>query len=452
MEIFRGYDVRGIYPVDLDEDKAYRIARAYVVYSGAHTVVVGRDCRTSSSSLHAAVMRGVGDQGANVIDIGITSSPMMYFAAAGFKEHDGGLMVSASHSTKEWNGIKVCRNDGQALGRESGLGDIKKIYEQGNFPEPVRKGSVMRRDMVKPYLDTLFSLVPPHDIAPMKIVVDPANSVGSIAMQELVKRVPVALVPLYFDLDGTFPNHEANPLKYETLQALQARVVSEHATMGVAYDGDADRIIFVDDQGVIIPADLMGALLAVDLLQQNPGATVMYDVRCSMVMREEIERAGGVPLQWKVGHSVMKQKLRESGALFGCELAGHYYWHDFFNTESTDLVFLKVARIVSRAHMPLSQLMKPLRRYFHSGEINFTVADHVAKMEQIAAHYNNSAATTSRLDGVSCEFKDPGSNSVLWWFNVRPSANDPVLRLTLEARTKELMEEKREEVIRMIQA
>jgi phosphomannomutase len=447
--IFKAYDIRGIYPRDLNEEVAYLVGRAVVVFTGAKTIVVGRDMRFSSDSLSREVFRGVIDQGANAVDIGLVSTPMLNFAVAEYEEHEAGIMITASHNPKEYNGLKLCYGNALPIGGDTGMAEIKKLVTEGKFGE-VRRGTVTKREILGPYVEKIFSLIDGDKIKPLKVVVDTANAVGAIPMPEVFKRIPCQLIPLYFELDANFPHHEANPLKEETLVDLKNKVLAEGADLGVAIDGDADRIGFIDEKGQTVRGDLIEALIARDLLKEKPGELVLYDVRSSKVIKEEVERAGGRAEMCRVGHALIKKQMWDGGALFAGEFSSHFYYRDFYKVESGDLTMLKIFMIISQEGKIFSEIVAPLLRYYHSGEINFEVRDKERKMEEIEKKYGSMAKEISHLDGIRLDFDDPAGGGINWWFNVRPSNTEPLLRLNLEAKTKSLMEAKKQELTELI--
>ncbi len=440
--IFKAYDIRGIYPQDLNEGIAYRLGRALVVFTGAKTVVVGRDVRLSSPSLFNEVSRGILDQGGEAIDVGVVSTPMFNFAVAEYKEHEAGIMITASHNPKEYNGFKLCYGNALPIGGETGMAEIKKLVMEGNFGEE-KKGKIEKKEILKNYVEKIFSLVNVDEIKPLKVVVDTGNACGAVPLLEIFEKLPCKLVPLYFELDGNFPNHEANPLKEETLKDLKKKVLEEKADLGVAFDGDADRVGFVDEKGNTVRGDMIAALVAKELVGESPKALVFYDVRSSWAVREEVEKMGGMAKMCRVGHALIKKQMREEAALFAGEFSSHFYYKNFYNVESGDLTMLKILEIVSKENRPFSEVVMPLLRYYHSGEINFEVEDKMGKMKELEKRYTGMAKDVSHLDGIRLEFDD-------WWFNVRPSNTEPLLRLNLEAKTKELMEEKKMELMEII--
>jgi phosphomannomutase len=376
---------------------------------------------------------------------------MIYFATGAYPEHGAGIMVTASHNPSQYNGMKLCFGDASPIGAETGMKDIRDIVLAGRLPAAPTHGGASERDITTAYLDKVFSLVDTSAFRPLDVVVDTANGMEGALIDAIFARMPMLrLTTLFKELDGRFPNHEANPLKVETLDALRAKVREIGADVGVAYDGDGDRIGFVDERGEPVPGDLLLALLVPRLLRDAPGAAVVYDVRCSHAVPEVIEAAGGKPIMYKVGHGLIKPFMRANGAVLGGELSMHYYFRDVFNADSTDFVLLLIFEMLSATGKPLSELVAPLRRYHHSGEINSEVADKDGVMAALREAYGAlPGATVSDIDGIRVEFRD-ADGAFLWWFNVRASNTEPVLRLCLEARTKELMEEKRGELLARI--
>ncbi len=437
-KIFKAYDVRGIYPDDLDEDSAYRIGKAFVKFLNCKNVVVARDMRESSDQLFENLVKGIIDMGADVIDVGLVTSPMLYFTVGNYN-YDSGIIITASHNPGNYNGFKLSKENVIPIGKNNGMDKIKELaFSEISVLD--RKGSVIKKDIKQDYLNFLKKYS--DGIKPLKIVIDAANAMGSITAKDVIAMTPCTLVPLFFELDGSFPNHEANPLKVETLDVLSKTVVKEGADLGAAYDGDADRVGFVDEKGEVITGDMITALLGCELLRDNPGATILYDLRSSWSTKEAIEEAGGKAVQCRVGHAFIKKQLREEGGLLGGELSSHYYFKANFCTECSDLVVLMLLKMISREGKPISEIVKPLKRYFASGEINSEVEDKEAVMKKLEEKYKTGKEIYF-LDGISIEFDD-------WWFNVRPSNTEPLLRLNLEAKSKELMEQKRDEVLDLI--
>jgi phosphomannomutase len=436
--IFKAYDIRGIYGQTLDEDLAYRIGRAFVTFVKCGSVVVGRDMRPHSKPLFDALARGLTEQGADVVDLGLCSTPMSYHAN-GVLKADAGIMITASHNPGAYNGFKLSRERAIPISGDTGIRDIEAIVSSGAFaPAPARAGRVRTHDPLPAYRQHIRAKA---DLRrPVRIAADFANSMG--VCEARVLDGLIAVKPLFDTLDGTFPNHEANPLMAETLEVLQHEVRTGRYDFGVAFDGDADRAGFLDERGAIVPMDLMTALIAQSLLAHEKG-TVLYDLRSSWSVAEVIRESGGKPMMSRVGHAFIKQQMRENDAIFAGELSGHYYFRHNFYTESSSLATLCVANLVSASDRPLSELVRPLRRYAASGEINSEVADTAAVLARLKATYADGRLAT--LDGISVEYAD-------WWFNVRASNTEPFIRLNLEAKTPDLMARKRDEVLALIRA
>ena len=448
MSIFKAYDIRGIYGQDLNEDIFYRIARAYAQFcgfTGKGKVVVARDCRTSSDSMFAAFAKGLVDEGVDVLDIGMASTPMSYFANATLKA-DGSVMITASHNTKEWNGCKLCKANAVPISGATGIKDIEKIFEGISLNEPpAGVGEVTKVDVSAQYAEHVKTFA--HLKRPLHLALDFANGMG-IAEAAAFKDSMITYDALYGEYDGNFPNHDANPLKTETLADLQAFIRANPGkyAFGVAYDGDADRAGFVDEKGDIIPMDFTTALISQDMLASNPGAACFYDLRSTKVCEEVIAAAGGKPMMSRVGHSFIKEQMRQNDAIFAGELSGHYYFKANSTAESSSMATFALANIVSASDKPLSELIKPLRKYFQSGEINTKTvtqpAEILAKVKSIYA----AKARVFELDGVSVDAWETEG----YWANVRMSNTEPLVRLNLEGKTKEIMEAKRDEFLAVI--
>jgi phosphomannomutase len=441
-KIFKAYDIRAVYPDEIDEDAAYIIGRAFVTFLGCKEVVVGQDMRSSSPSLFDALARGITDQGADVIDIGKSSTPFFYFGTAG---HEAGIMVTASHNPAKYNGFKMCRDGTVPIGGDSGMQEIKALAVAGGFKDTETKGSIRKKDITDDFIThNLKFLDSSLSGKNLKIVVDTGNGMGGYTFPKVFERVEnIEVVPLYFDVDMTFPNHEANPIKPENVKDLQEAVISNNADFGAAIDGDCDRCFFVDEKGDVVTADLITALLAKELLKDNPGARILYDLRSSWATKEVIEENGGKPGMCRVGHAFIKKQMREEDALFAGELSGHLYYRDSFVTESSIISTLLIINLIRKEGKALSELVKPIKRYFPSGEINSEVGDKEGKMKELEGMFRAEAKVTSHLDGIKLEFDD-------WWFNVRASNTEPLLRLNLEAKTEKRMEEMRDRIVAII--
>ncbi len=441
-DIFKAYDVRGIYPTEIDEDTVYRIGMATVATLGAHTLAVGRDARQSGPSLHKALIDGITDAGCDVIDLDMVTTPMLYFASHAL-DVDGAVSVTASHNPGEYNGVKICRRDAQPVGSATGLTAIRDAVLAGQLPKATRKGIVTPHDIHDAYYD-YFGAFAAFGDKKFHIVVDCANTMGVLELPFYTQRFAdnFTVTQLYCDLDNAYQgSHEANPLKIETLAELQKKVVDVGANLGISYDGDADRIGFVDEKGAIIPMDLTTGLIARVLLADNPGATVLYDLRSSRAVKEVIEEAGGVAHECRVGHAFIKEQMRQEDALFAGELSGHYYFRANKNGEVSTLAAFTLLSLMAHTGKTISTLVADLRRYHHSGEINSEVTNKDAIMQHLQDTYAD--GTLSTLDGIKIDYPE-------WWFNVRPSNTEPVLRLNCEAKTQALMEEKRDELLAII--
>ena len=441
-KVFKAYDVRGIYPAELDEEGAYAVGRAYVEQFEPKRIAVGRDMRLSAPAMAAATIRGAVDAGAEVQDLGLVGTEMLYFAV-GHLDLDGGIEVTASHNPKEYTGMKIVRRGALPVGGESGLLDIRDRAVQG-FGDPSGAGRVEQVDIWPAYVDRALSFVDVEAIEPLRVVVDAANGMAGVMLPPVLERLPqIETVRYYFEPDGSFPNHEPNPLLPENREFIVGRTTAEASDFGVAFDGDADRCFFVDDGGDFVPGDFVTALLAESILEKEPGAKIIYDVRASWAVPDTIERAGGIPLINRVGHSYIKLRMREEGAAFGGEVSGHYYFRDFYQADSGVIPFLLLLEQISRKGRKLSEILRPFKeRYFITGELNTPVPDVTLKLEELKERFA-AEGEISHLDGISVDAED-------WHFNVRPSNTEPLLRLNLEARSQELMERKRDEVLGLI--
>jgi len=445
--IFKAYDVRGTYPGEVNEEAARAIGAAFVAYLKAKRIAVGRDMRLSSPTLAAAFIDGATAQGADVVDYGMIPTDLLYFAVARDR-HDGGVEVTASHNPKQYNGMKLVRQGAFPLSGEDGISEIRDMIAAGRLPASApRRGAVTTRDVVEAYVEHVMSFIDPAAVRPLNVVLDGGSGMGGLIAPKLFDRLPCATTRLCFTIDGRFPNHEANPLIAENRRDIVERVVAERADIGVAWDGDADRCFFIDGTGEFVSGDFITALLAEAFLLKQPGSTIIYDLRASHAVRDVTARHGGTALMNRVGHSFFKRRMRETNAIFGGEVTGHYYFRDNFHADNGFIPALLMLELMSKKGQSLHDLLEPLRRrYFISGEINTKVAsmDEVpAKLEQIAARYAD--GHQYRLDGISVEYPD-------WHFNVRPSNTEALLRLNLEATTPERMASKRDEVIALIRA
>jgi phosphomannomutase len=443
-KVFKAYDVRGIHPSELDEEGAYAIGRAYVEQFEPRRIAVGRDMRLSAPAMAHAAIEGAADGGADVLDLGMVGTEMVYFAV-GELGLDGGICVTASHNPKEYTGMKIVRRGALPVGGESGLLELRDRALAG-FGERGRRGEVRDENVWPAFRERVLSFVDVGEIRPLRVVIDAANGMAGAMLPPVLDELPaVDAVRCFFEPDGTFPNHEPNPLLPENREFIVARTLEEGADLGVAFDGDADRCFFVDDTGEFVPGDFVTALLAESILEKEGGGKIIYDVRASWAVPETIERAGGVPLVNRVGHAFIKHRMRKEDAVFGGEVSGHYYFRDFSQADSGVVPFLLMLELVSKRGKKLSELLAPYReRYFITGELNTPVADVALKLQELKERYGREG-TVSHLDGISVDAED-------WHMNVRPSNTEPLLRLNLEARSRELMEAKRDEVLALVRA
>jgi phosphomannomutase len=437
--IFKAYDVRGVYPEELDEDASRRIGAAFAQFTGARAVVVGRDARPSSPSLVASFIEGVTAKGTGVVDIGLSTTDMLYFASG--RLDVPGAMFTASHNPARYNGLKLCREGAAPVGEDSGLFDVRDLAERDPGPAASSPGKVETRDMLDEYVDHVVSFVDPNSMAPLTVIADAANGMAGLVLAPIFDRLPCKLVGLYLELDGTFPNHPADPIQPENQEDLRRAVIEHGADIGLAFDGDADRVFVVDELARGVSGSLITALVAEVMLEREPGAKIIHNLITSWVVPEVIRERGGEPIRTRVGHSFIKKVMAETGAIFGGEHSGHYYFRDHYRADSGIIAALMVLDRLSRAGVPLSQLLEPYRRYHASGEINSEVEDQAAAIMHVAAAFAD--GRVDRTDGLTVEYDD-------WWFNVRPSNTEPLLRLNVEARTPELLEESTAAVLDVI--
>jgi phosphomannomutase len=445
--IFKAYDVRGLYPSEVNEDAARQIGRGFVSYLQAKRIAVSHDMRLSSPSLTEAFIDGARHQGADVVNYGLMGTDMMYYAVAR-DGHDGGVQITASHNPKEYNGIKMVRREAFPLSGDEGISDIRDMLLSGRLPkESDRTGSVSQMDVTRDYVNHVLSFIDPSIIKPFNVVLDAGNGIAGLIAPKLFERLPCKVKALCFEVDGTFPNHEANPLIEENRRDIVEQVKRDRADVGIAWDGDADRCFFIDGTGEFIAGDFITALLAEAFLIKHPGAKVVYDVRASYAVKDIVAKYGGTALMNRVGHAFFKRRMREEGAIFGGEVTGHYYFRDNFYADNGFIPSLLILELMSRKGQTLHELLAPLReKYFISGEINTRVSSMDVippKLDGLAARYSD--GNVYHLDGLSAEYP-------AWHFNVRASNTEPMLRLNLEATTRELMEQKRDEVLAFIRA
>ncbi len=445
--IFKAYDVRGLYPGEINEDAARLIGRAFVAYLGATRIGTGRDMRTSSPGISAAFIDGAREQGASIVDYGMIGTDMLYYGVAR-DGLDGGVMVTASHNPGQYNGMKMVRREAFPLSGDEGLVEIREMISKGAIPSPAgARGAVETKPLLDDYIEHVLSFIDVGVIKPFNVVLDAGSGMGGLVAPPLFDRLPCKTTRLCFDIDGTFPNHEANPLIEENRRDIVERVIAEKADIGIAWDGDADRCFFIDGSGGFVAGDFITALLAEAFLLKHPGAKVVYDVRASYAVKDIVAHYGGTALMNKVGHSFFKRRMRDENAIFGGEVTGHYYFRDNFYADNGFIPALLILELMSKKGQTLSELLAPLRaKYFISGEINTKVADMKlipAKLDQLSAKYSD--GTTYMMDGFSVEYPE-------WHFNVRASNTEPLLRLNLEALTLQMMERKRDEVLALIRS
>jgi phosphomannomutase len=451
--IFKAYDVRGIHPDQLDEDLAYRIGRAFArVLSELESkpvdqlhVGLGRDMRLTAPAMSARYAAGLIDEGADVLDIGMVGTEMLYWTV-GSRDLDGGLMCTASHNPKAYTGAKLVRRGAIALSGDAGIGELRDLVLAGEPGPPAEQpGELARADVAEQFRAAAIATIDPRQVRSLKLVLDGGNGMAGPMVGPLLDGLPLEQIATYWVPDGSFPDHEPNPLLPENRQFIVDKVRETGAELGIAWDGDADRCFFIDDTGEFVDGDFLTALLAESILRKQPGATILYDVRASRAVRDLVEHAGGSALINRVGHAFFKTRMRETGAVFGGEVSGHYYFHQFYNADSGTIPALLILELLSVEGKRLSELLAPLReRYFISGEINSEVADQQAKMDELIERYGDGELT--QLDGISIDYDD-------WHFNVRPSNTEPLLRLNLESlRSREHMEQRRDEVLALIRA
>jgi phosphomannomutase len=440
--IFKAYDVRGVYPDEIDESVAKRVGNAFVRFTGASTVVVGHDMRPSSVPLAQAFVEGATMAGADVVDIGLASTDLVYFAS-GLLDAPA-AMFTASHNPARYNGIKLCRAAAAPIGEATGLVQIKEAVAAGLVERAEEAGRVESRDLMPEFVAHVQGFVDVAALRPLRVVADTANGMGGLVVPRVFEGLPFDLSVLFGELDGTFPNHPADPIQPESLVALQKAVLEAGADVGLAFDGDADRVFLVDDRAEPLSGSLTTSIVARGILEHTgPGETVVHNLICSKAVPEIIREMGGTPVRSRVGHSFIKQVMAETGAVFGGEHSGHYYFRDNWRADSGLIAALFVLEQLSVADAPLSELRKPFERYSQSGEVNTQVADPAAVIERVAREFGD--ADQDRLDGLTVDLGD-------WWFNLRPSNTEPLLRLNLEARDRPACDAHTQDVLALIRA
>jgi phosphomannomutase len=437
--IFKAYDVRGVVPDELDEDAARAIGAAFADWSGVPSVAVGHDCRLSSPSLSAAVREGIASRGTDVMDLGLASTDLLYFASGSLDV--AGVMLTASHNPPRYNGMKLCLPGARPVGQDTGLEEIRERAEGHDLAAVATRGRIEKRDVLEAYADHVLSFVDVERMRPLTVVADTANGMGGLVVPAVFERLPVSLVHLFPELDGTFPNHPADPIDPANQEDLRRELLVRHADVGLAFDGDADRVFVVDEKAEGVSGSEITALVAKAMLEREPGAAIVYNLICSWTVPEVIRENGGRPIRTRVGHSFIKQVMAETGAAFGGEHSGHYYFRENYRADSGLIAAVLVLEQLSLADAPLSAVLAPFRRYHASGEINSRVADQAGSIEAIAKAFDD--GRQDRTDGLTVEFDD-------WWFNVRASNTEPLLRLNVEARNEALMREKTDEILALI--
>jgi len=442
--IFKSYDIRGIVPSQINDDIAYAIGRAYVEVLERKNICIGRDMRPSGKDFMDALSRGATDAGADVTQVGLISTDAIYFAVGHFG-FDGGIMITASHNPAQYNGFKFCREEAIAISIETGLAEIRDKAIAGDFkPAAERRGTIREQDILEGFADHCLSFIDDIGaIKPFKIAIDAGNGMAGETVPRVFKRLPCEVVPMYFDLDGTFPNHPASPIEPENMVDLQRAVKAGKCDFGVAFDGDADRMFLVDEKGELIGGDIVTALVGIDTIRLNPGAKILYNLICSRSVPEAIERAGGIPVRSKVGHSFIKKTMRDEDIPFGGEHSGHFYFKRNWFADSGMIALMQCLNVFSRASGTVSSVIAPIDRRARSGEINSTVKDIPGKLAALQAHFKDAAV--DQLDGITIQYKD-------WWMNVRASNTEPLLRLNVEGDTKDVMERHRDEALAIIRA
>ena len=441
-EIFKAYDVRGIYPAQIDADAAFLIGQAFIVYLGAKRIAVGRDMRISAPEISSAFIDGARKQGADVVDYGMVGTDMLYYAVAR-GNFDGGAEITASHNPKEYIGLKLVRQQAIPLSSDAGIGDIRDMIIHGQVPtKTAPTGALSHADILNSYLEHVRSFVDLTAIKPFRLVLDAGSGIAGMVAPPLLKGLPCHTTELCFDVDGTFPHHEANPLIEENRRHIVNRVIADSADAGIAWDGDADRCFFIDGDGEFVPGDFITALLAEAFLRKNPGSKIIYDVRASYAVKDIVKAHDGVSLMNRGGHAFFKKRMRDEDAIFGGEVTGHYYFRENYFADNGFIPALLLLELMSIREQTLSELLIPLRnKYFITGELNTEMPDMTAvaaTIDRLAAHYQD--GHVYRMDGVSVEYDS-------WHFNVRPSNTEPLIRLNLEATTQSEMEDRRDEVL-----
>lgn len=442
MEIFKAYDIRGVYKQEIDEEVVYKIGKAFVEFLGCKKLILGHDMRISAESLVKTFIKGANEQGSDVVNIGLVSTDTLYFASG--KMDLPAVMFTASHNPPEYNGIKFCKEGASPLNFDNGIKFIKELVEKDEWKTSKVKGNVEEIDIIPEFAEHVHSFIDINKLKTLKIACDAGNGMAGKLIPVIYEKTPIEIVPLYFELDGNFPNHPADPSKFENLKDLQETVKKDKCDFGIAFDGDADRIFFIDETGKIIDSSLISCLIIENLLKKNEDEKVIYNLVVSKRVNEVIIENGGHPIKERVGHSYIKETMKETDAIFACEHSAHYYYRDNFRADSGIITSLIISEIVSESGKKLSELVGEFKKYHKIEETNVKVEDKDSKIAELEEIYKDKARI-SKMDGISVELKN-------WWFNVRPSNTEPLLRLNLEADTKEMMEEKKEEILKILKS
>ena len=441
--LFKAYDIRGVVGPELTPDIAYRIGRAMVEYLKPASVAVGRDMRLSGEALSAALIDGIRDAGVDVTDLGLVSTDALYFAVGRYG-FPAGVMITASHNPAQYNGFKICREEARAISMDEGIGQIRDLVVANDFADPTdHRGDLTQRDILSDFATFMLGQIDVASIRPLKVAIDAGNGMAGRMTPPVFDQLPIEVVPLYFELDGTFPNHEANPIEPENTAELRRVVVEQRCDLGVAFDGDADRMFLIDEKGDFIGGDITTAMVSISMLSKNPGASIVYNLVCSRSVPETIERDGGTAIRSRVGHSFIKALMRERDAVFGGEHSGHFYFRDNWYADSGLLACLKVLELVSIANTPVSAVVEPIDTRARSGEINTEVVDPARVLRTVEEHYAAEGAVIDHLDGLTVGFRD-------WWFSLRSSNTQPLLRLNVETDDKGAIGRRTDEVLAMV--
>jgi phosphomannomutase len=440
--IFKAYDIRGTYPDQLNEETAYAVGLGVANVLAARKAVVGRDMRVSSPAIAKAVIRGLTDGGADVSDIGLISTDGLYFAVGKY-EHDCGVMVTASHNPPKYNGMKVCEKDAIPLSGDGKLAQVRRLIEDDQLIKSDRPGRVTERNILGGYVKHALGFIDVGKVKPLKVAVDAGNGMAGMIMPEVFKHLPCKLTPMYFELDGSFPNHPASPIEPENVADLKRKILEVGADLGAAFDGDADRVFLLDENGRTLGGDMVTALVAKALLKKHPGESIIYNLICSKAVPELVTKMGGKPIRTRVGHALIKPIMREHNAIFGGEHSGHFYFRDNWFADSGLIAFLVCLELISEADLPLTKQVATIDHYVRSGEINSEVADIKGKLSEIERVFSD--GRIDKTDGLTVEYDD-------WWFNLRPSNTEPLLRLNVEAKDGAMLEKMTSNVLGVIRS